>query len=112
MYFNLVTGARGGIGSLAVQLAEKAGTEVTGVSAVTDEVEGLYDVILESVGGASLAAAVQHIASHGIIVAFGNSSNEPTSISLYDFFGHKVRGCRPFSPIMQAIEIIGEDPAV
>jgi NADPH2:quinone reductase len=69
-------------------------------------------VILESVGGTSLAAAAQHIASHGIIVVFGNSSNEPTSISLYDFFGHKVRGCRPFSPIMQAIEIIGENPAV
>ncbi len=69
----LITGAAGGVGQFAVQLAALSGAEVTGVvgraeratglrergaaAVITNiqEANGLFDLILESVGGASLA---------------------------------------------------------
>ena len=101
----LVTGAAGGVGRFAVQLGHRAGAQVTGVAASEERARGLrelgadeviaeleaggeavYDVILESVGGASLAAALQSVAPRGIVVAFGNSSREPTSFDVSGFY--------------------------
>jgi NADPH:quinone reductase len=101
----LVTGAAGGVGRFAVQLGRRAGAHVTGVAAGEERARGLrelgaeevitefepegeaaYDVILESVGGASLAAALQRVAPRGIVVAFGNSSREPTSFDASRFY--------------------------
>jgi NADPH2:quinone reductase len=102
----LITGASGGVGRFAVQLAALAGAEVTGVvghseraaglrelgaaSVVTSiqEAQGLYDLILESVGGSSLAHAIRLVAPNGTIVMFGNSSGEQTPISFPAFAGH------------------------
>ncbi|HYF10890.1 MAG TPA: zinc-binding dehydrogenase [Actinomycetota bacterium] len=92
-----ITGAAGGVGRFVIQLAHMAGAHVTAIVGRPERAEGLaglgadeiavglapegdpFDLILESVGGASLAAAVDRIAPEGTIVTFGNSSNEPTA---------------------------------
>jgi NADPH:quinone reductase-like Zn-dependent oxidoreductase len=101
----LVTGAAGGVGTLAVQLAARSGALVTAVVGraeraaglielgATDVVEGIeraagrYALILESGGGASLAKAVQLIEPRGTIVVYGNSAAAPTTLSFGDFRG-------------------------
>ncbi|HLZ71097.1 MAG TPA: zinc-binding dehydrogenase [Dehalococcoidia bacterium] len=95
----LVTGAAGGVGRFAVQLAALAGARVTGVAANAGRAAGLrelgasevmtsferegaeFDLLLESVGGASLAAACARAAQDGLIVSFGDSSREPLQIT-------------------------------
>ena len=101
----LVTGAAGGVGRLAVELAARGGASVTAVvrdairadglarlgaaRVVFDigEAEGPFDVILESAGGSSLTAAVRLVAPQGAVIVFGNSSGEAAEISFGDFVG-------------------------
>jgi len=54
----------------------------------TDNLSGPFDLVLESVGGASLAAAIHNVAEDGTVVMFGNSSGEQTPLSFRDFGGH------------------------
>jgi NADPH:quinone reductase-like Zn-dependent oxidoreductase len=103
----LITGANGGVGRYQVQLAALAGAQVTAVSTreeahdelrhlgaaavvgKTGEAEGLFDLVLESVGGASLNAAVTKVVPGGSVVVLGNSSAEPAPIGVLDFIGHE-----------------------
>jgi NADPH:quinone reductase-like Zn-dependent oxidoreductase len=57
------------------------------VSAVTEDVPEGQDVILESVGGASLDQALAKVALGGLILVFGNSSKEPAGLDFRNFAG-------------------------
>jgi NAD(P)-dependent dehydrogenase (short-subunit alcohol dehydrogenase family) len=74
----LVTGATGGVGQYAVQLAALAGANVTalvrnvgksrdqlrslGAATVVDAVEGQFDTVVDAVRGTTFTAAIEHIA--------------------------------------------------
>jgi NADPH:quinone reductase len=101
----LVTGAAGGVGTIAVQLATRSGARVTalvgrperaagikelGAIEVVEGIEnaeGRFGLILESAGGASLAKAIQLVEAKGTVVVYGNSSGEPTTLGFADFRG-------------------------
>jgi NADPH:quinone reductase-like Zn-dependent oxidoreductase len=101
----LISGASGGVGRFAVELAAGAGAFVTGVARDQeranglqelgaqnvvfdlDGLEGRFDLILESSGGRSFEAAVRLVAPGGQVVVFGNSSDTPATISFSDFRG-------------------------
>ena len=109
----LITGAAGGVGHMAVQLAARSGGRVTAIVGGTERgrhlrgaaeiVEGIdgskgpFALILESAGGASLAAAIARIEARGTIVIFGNSSGEPTSVTFRDFAEHPNARIQSFS---------------
>jgi NADPH:quinone reductase len=99
-----ITGAAGGVGRFAVQLAHILHADVTAIVGSPERGEGLaelgadhvvlalepegepFDLILESVGGSSLAAALSRVSADGTVVSFGNSSNESTSFDARGFY--------------------------
>jgi NADPH2:quinone reductase len=101
----LITGAAGGVGTLAVQLAARSGARVTaivgnsgraaGLQALgafdvvegIDKAQGRFALILEAAGGGSLAQAIKLVEAKGTVVVYGNSSGEPTTLAFADFRG-------------------------
>jgi NADPH2:quinone reductase len=104
----LVTGASGAVGRVQVQLAALQGAAVSAVASARHEAElgalgasevvaspaaatGLFDLVTESVGGASLGEAIAKAAPGATVVVFGSSSGEPTPIGFRDFSpGHEM----------------------
>ena len=90
----LVTGATGGVGRMAVQLAQLAGAQVTalvrdpaasagllrrlGATVVTAELAGDFDVIADSVGGATFGLAIGHLAPRGVLVNIATQDDAET----------------------------------
>jgi len=100
----LVTGASGGVGRFACQLAAMAGAKVFAVSRRSGLVKrmeedgikpctvytsmeeakaaGEYDIIWDSIGGDTLATVFTVLARDGICVNYGNSARTPTSFNV------------------------------
>ena len=101
----LLTGASGGVGHFVVELAAAQGALVTAVSsspergerllalgaaevvADVETAEGPFDLVLESVGGASLTAALARTARHGKVIWFGQASRQPATIDFFSVVG-------------------------
>ncbi|TGQ53239.1 oxidoreductase [Mesorhizobium sp. M1C.F.Ca.ET.193.01.1.1] len=98
----LITGASGAVGRFQIQLTHLQGGRVTAVAAsrhdedlrglgaervvgAIEQAEGPFSLITESVGGQSLAHAIERVAPGGTIVMFGSSSGELTPVGFRQF---------------------------
>jgi NADPH:quinone reductase len=97
----LVTGASGGVGRFAIQLAKLAGAHVTAVARRKDGLRELgadeletelepgganFDLILDAVGGPVLGAALQRVAPGGLVVSFASTVPEPVTYPTRELF--------------------------
>jgi NADPH:quinone reductase len=124
----LVTGAAGGVGMFAIQLALQAKATVTGQAASEERaeavraagaqallhpgdgspVEGEFDVILDGIGGPMLGPLLDATARGGRVVAYGNSANAQSTFRVESFYskGVTIYGFRVFTsvPPTQAVK--------
>ncbi|AZO73756.1 MULTISPECIES: zinc-binding dehydrogenase [unclassified Mesorhizobium] len=103
----LITGASGAVGRFQIQVAREQRASVTAVAAsrhdedlrglgadrvvgTIEQAEGPFSLITESIGGQSLAHAIERVAPGGTIVMFGSSSGELTPVGFRQFVpGHE-----------------------
>jgi NADPH:quinone reductase len=124
----LVTGASGGVGTLAVQLAAAGGAEVTALTgahrivdlaalgadrvvSALDDADAEFDLVLESVGGEVLLSALRRTAPRGHIVLVGTSSRQPAPITISSFRRYVRQTVHPFW-VYGSGEPVGEDLSI
>ena len=106
----LVTGATGGVGSIAVMVLSKFGYNVTAATGKKDKLDylkqlgaqkiidrkelegeprvlgkGLWDGVVDTVGGTILANAISQTRSNGIVAACGNAANIKLNTTVMPF---------------------------
>ena len=104
----LITGATGGVGDFAVQLAQLSGAYVVASVRRADQVpeaqqagadevvigdnvsdfsaHGPYDLVVESLGGTALASALGSLAKDGVCVSLGISASQEATFDVRTFF--------------------------
>ena len=111
----VVTGASGGVGSIAVMMLSKMGCNVTAATSKTNDDylksigakniikssdldkearpldKGLYDGAVDTVGGNILANILSHIKPNGIVAACGNASSIKLNTTVMPFI---IRGVK------------------
>jgi len=107
----LVSGATGGVGSLAVKLLVRAGYRVAAVNGVVDEAEYLRELgaaevlsiaeatdeserpllparfagAIDTVGGPLLATSLRSVGPEGVVTTCGNAASAALSLTVYPF---------------------------
>ena len=112
----LVTGATGGVGSIAVMILSKFGYNVTAVTGKKDKLDylkelgaknvinrkeleveprilgkGLWDGVVDTVGGVILSNAISQTKPNGIVAACGNAANIKLNTTVMPFI---IRGVK------------------
>ena len=134
----IVTGASGGVGSIAVMVLNKFGYNVTAVSSKKDNNEylkslgaksiintsdlnkearsldkGLYDGAVDTVGGNILANVLSHIKEAGIVAACGNALDIKLNTTVMPFIirGIKLWGINSVNTSVKRREFIWNESA-
>jgi len=131
----VVTGASGGVGSIAVMMLSKMGCNVTAATSKTNDDylksigakniikssdldkearpldKGLYDGAVDTVGGNILANILSHVKPNGIVAACGNASSIKLNTTVMPFIirGVKLWGIDSVSVSIKRREFLWEE---